>query len=308
LTTMSIFTYHLFQLPLVQALIRTFCPLKIKNANGLIHSEIMSVMELGAPILSVSRFFSKTFVFFAQWETEEHFNVFQEKLGIVRNADQAGLFHSFDSLGLKEHDHKKVSEQIIEFYLHTSQFKINLDIKWNPFFRIFGYFINKLFSQRLNQLNIPIVCAAEEITSEIIFLNNLTTGEVVHTIWLRKMVSTGKIVYCGFYTTCQLPSGQTCIKAVFPLPRGSATVILEPSIGADREFVLNARGKKFGEAGFYFLLRNNKNELWSRHIPSFTDKLLLYEEENYLKAVQSLKLWNMSVARLEYEIQRKMQN
>jgi hypothetical protein len=73
---MSIFTYHLFQLPLVQALIRTFCPLKIKNANGLIHSEIMSVMELGAPILSVSRFFSKTFVFFAQWETEEHFNVF----------------------------------------------------------------------------------------------------------------------------------------------------------------------------------------------------------------------------------------
>jgi hypothetical protein len=151
------------------------------------------------------------------------------------------------------------------------------------------------------------VCAAEEITNEIIFLNNLSTGEVVHTIWLRKIVSTGKIVYCGFYTTCQLPSGQTCVKAVFPLPRGSATVILEPSVGANREFVLNSCGKKFGEAGFYFLLRNNKNELWSRYIPSFTDKLLFYEEENYLKAVQSLKLWNMSVARLEYEIQRKMQ-
>jgi len=100
------------------------------------------------------------------------------------------------------------------------------------FFKIFGIIVNRLFSQRINQLNIPTkeIKKSEVLTSEIIKLYNKKTQEIKYTIWLRKIQSTGVIIYSGVYGICKLPSGTTCIKAVFPLPKGNATVILKPKI------------------------------------------------------------------------------
>ncbi|MEC5395472.1 hypothetical protein [Bergeyella sp. RCAD1439] len=68
---MSLFSYHLVRLPFFKALKALIWPIKTKNIKGLIHSETLSVMVLGSPILSFSRFFSKEIVIFAQWENEE---------------------------------------------------------------------------------------------------------------------------------------------------------------------------------------------------------------------------------------------
>src|SRR5690606_35660293 len=100
----------------------------------------------------------------------------------------------------------------------------------------------------------------------------------------------------------KLPSNQTCIKAIFPLPKGNATVIMKLSVGTNGELILDSSGKKFGNAGFYFLLNDSKNEYWAKFVRSFTDQLIIQEKQDYLIATQTLKLWNLKVSELNYKI------
>lgn len=228
----------------------------------------------------------------------------KEDLTIIRNSHSKGLLNSISSLNLQENEIRNLSKNVIDFYEKTSEYKLKLNVKWNPIFKIFGYIVNRLFSQRINQLNIPIdnIQSSENLTSEIIELVAKNTNEVRYTIWLRKFQSTDKVIYSGIYTTCVLPSEIACVKAIFPLPKGNATVILKPSIGEKNELILDSSGKKFGDAGFYFLLNDANGNYWSKYIKSFTDKLIVSYESEKLKAKQTLKLWNIRVATFEYEM------
>lgn len=230
----------------------------------------------------------------------------KENLTIIRNSHSKGLLDSVSSLNLSENEIKNLSKKVIDFYEKTSEYKLQLNVKWNPIFKIFGYIVNRLFSQRINQLNIPTnnIQSSEDLTSEIIELAAKNTDEVKYTIWLRKFQSTGEVIYSGIYTTCTLPSKITCVKAIFPLPKGNATVILKPSVGEKNELILDSSGNKFGDAGFYFLLNDSKGNCWSKYIKSFTDKLTVSDENEKLKAKQTLKLWNLKVSTFEYEMKK----
>ncbi len=230
----------------------------------------------------------------------------KEELKIIRNMDSKGLLHSISTLDLAEDDLNRLSKNIIDFYEKTTDFKLGFSVKWNPFFKILGYIVNRLFSRRINQLNIPTgnIKENENLTSEIIELSSQKNGEIKYRIWLRKFESTGKIIYSGIYSICNLPNGTTCIKAVFPLPKGNATVILKPAVGINDELILDSSGKKFGDAGFYFLLNDAKGNYWSQYIKSFTDKLIVSEEQGNLIAIQTLKLWNLTVANFKYLIEK----
>lgn len=75
---MSIFSYHLIELPFFSAM-KGICSNPIsRNVHGLIHSEYMTVMTLGAPILSKNRFLFKQVSVFAQWENEKALDDFLE--------------------------------------------------------------------------------------------------------------------------------------------------------------------------------------------------------------------------------------
>jgi hypothetical protein len=228
----------------------------------------------------------------------------KENLAVIRNTTSKGLLQSISKLNLTEIDIKNLSLKVIDFYEKTADYDLKLNVNWNPFFKVFGYLVNRLFSKRINQLNIPIenIKESESILSEIIQLFSNENHELKYTIWLRKFKSTGKVIYSGIYTTCTLPSSKTCIKAIFPLPKGNATVILKPSVGYKNELILDSSGVKFGDAGFYFLLNDTKGNYWSQYIKSFTDKLIVIEESDNLVARQTLKLWNIKVANFEYRM------
>jgi hypothetical protein len=153
-------------------------------------------------------------------------------------------------------------------------------------------------------LNIPITntSVSEDLSSEIIQLINPVTNICQYTIWLRKFASTGKVVYSGIYGTCTLPSGLTCIKAVFPLPMGNATVILKPWVGQHNKLILESSGEKFGDARFYFLLKDSQGNNWAQYLSSFSDSLVVRETGEGIAASQTLQLWNLTVARFSYEI------
>jgi hypothetical protein len=230
----------------------------------------------------------------------------KENLEIIRNRPSKGLLSSILSLNLKNDEMSTLSPNVINFYEKTSNYNLELDIKWNPIFKFFGFLVNRLFSQRINQLNIPLNNNHhEKLSSEIIELLDKNTDEVKYTLWLRKFVKTGQVIYSGIYGTCQLPNNQTCIKAVFPLPKGNATVIMKPSVGKNNELILDSSGKKFGDAGFYFLLNDSKNNFWAQFIATFKDKLVIREENNHLIATQTLRLWKLKVSEFNYNISLK---
>lgn len=221
-----------------------------------------------------------------------------------------GLLDSIENLGLTEIEINRLSQDVIDFYQNTSNYDLILRVKWNPFFKIFGTLLKSIFSKRIEQLNVPIenLEDASDLTNEIIKLVDSKTNEVKRTIWLRTFKSTGQVVYSGVYETCSLPNKKICIKAIFPLPNGNATVILIPSIGKNGELILDSSGNRIGDSGFYFLLRDSKGQLWSKFIKSFKDQLIVKSINDRLSAIQTLTLWNLKVLEFQYEIKKITNN
>ena len=227
-----------------------------------------------------------------------------ESLVIDSHRKNKGLLDSILNLGLPETELKRLSPNVIDFYESTSSYDLHLKAKWNPFFKIFGIVVKSVFSKRIEQLNVPIENLEDSsgLTNEIIKLIDKKTNEAKRTIWLRTFKSTGQVVYSGVYETCTLPNKQICIKAIFPLPNGNATVILTPSVGKNGELILDSSGQRIGDSGFYFLLRDSKGQLWSKFIRSFKDKLVVKSINDRISATQTLTFWNLKVLEFEYEI------
>ena len=219
-----------------------------------------------------------------------------------------GLLQSISQLNLPAQELNKLSKDVIDFYENTSNYDFDLNVKWNPVFKMFGGLLKILFSNRIQQLNIPMGADkdSEVLQSEIIHLIDEKTKLVKRTIWLRTFKKSGQVVYSGVYEPCTLPNGTSCIKAIFPLPNGSATVILNPTVGTNGELILNSSGKKIGDSGFYFLLHDSKGNLWTKFIKSFRDKLVVSSENEKITAIQTLTLWNLRVLQFTYNIKKSI--
>tara|TARA_R110002049_G_scaffold118436_2_gene272369 strand:- start:788 stop:1261 length:474 start_codon:yes stop_codon:yes gene_type:complete len=149
---------------------------------------------------------------------------------------------------------------------------------------------------------------AKGMNSDIIQLIDKKTKKVKRTIWLRTFKETKQVVYSGVYETCTIPNGTTCIKAMFPLPNGNATVILQPSVGNNGELILKSAGRKIGDSGFYFLLKDKNGILWTNYIKSFKDNLTVSFNDGKIKANQKLTFYGLKVLNFEYEIKKTTYN
>ncbi|GGZ13114.1 hypothetical protein GCM10007049_01100 [Echinicola pacifica] len=227
-----------------------------------------------------------------------------ENLIIDKGRSKYGLIHSISDLNLPPKELNRLPKEVIDFYENTSNYSLAFNVHWDPFFRIGGLIIQKLFSIRLRQLNLPIknTSTYERLKSEIITLVNPASGKIERTIWLRNLAFNNQIIYSGIYEICSLPSGETCIKAIFPLPNGNATVILKPRVGEKGDLILDSSGQKFGDGGFYFLLKDAQNILWTKYLSSFKDKLSLNFEKDSIQAEQELKLWGRRMLVINYHI------
>lgn len=232
-------------------------------------------------------------------------NQLAEKENLVIDKQQSnGLIPEVKKLIEDDGDFERLSNQVVDFYQQTSTYSLGLKVHWNPFFKIFGWLVNRMFSNRINQLNIPLKnnTGDEIIESEIINLLDSHSGEIKYTFWLRSLRNSNTVIYTGIYGLCELPNGDKCVKAIFPLPNGSATVILKPAVIDTGGLILDASGKQFGDAGFYFLMKDTKGQCWSRYIPSFKDTLHIYCQDENLIANQIMKIWGVKILEFNYKI------
>lgn len=224
----------------------------------------------------------------------------ENRLDIRRNAPGAGLLDSLDEWG-------SVRPQVAAFYQRTSEFELETKGIWKPVFGSLGRLVAKLFSRRIQQLNLPHAKPGQPVafTSDIIQLVN---GEQlpVYTIWHRSLKETGEVVFYGVYTRCRLPSGELAVKAIFPLPRGNATVVFRATVDAQGNLDLLSAGQDYGEPGFYFLVEDSSGCLWKHYLPSFRENIRVFEDDHgVLQAAHSMSLWSRQVYHLNYRITEK---
>ena len=228
-----------------------------------------------------------------------------ENLVIKKNEPGCGLLEWIGVLNLSAADVAALRPEIVDFYEHTLDYQLEVWSQWCPFFRPFAGIIARLYSRHLQQLNLPLdpLDTAFGIRSQIYKLADPQSNVTKYTVWYRHLKSNGHVIYSGIYAHCTIPDGRTCVKVVFPLPRGNATVIMSVAVGPNGALKLISKGTRFGDPGFYFLLQDAKGRHWTKHIPSFHESITVYvDEESILRADHILNLWGTKALHLHYKM------
>lgn len=223
------------------------------------------------------------------------------------NQNGVGLVEDFKILGSEVFDPNTITPEIVDFYENTSHYDLDVWSQWCGIFKPFGWLLNVIFSRRLQQMNMPIspMDTSKGMTSQVV---PLTGGDGRHlgTGWLRKLISTGEIIYVGVYSHCMPTKFKgECIKVIFPLPNGSATVVMKPEARPDGSLMLASIGSGFGDAGFYLIVRKKGPKAWIKYVKSLKETIHVYIDNGELRADHILKLFGATFLRLHYRMRKR---
>jgi len=142
--------------------------------------------------------------------------------------------------------------------------------------------------------------------SRVLQLTSRITGEVVYTAWIRRNRASGETVYVAAYSITRVPGhAGPCVKVVFPLPNGNASVFLKPTVLQDGALLLRSEGRRFGDPGFYFAVQAGESAMWVRYVRSFRESIRVFvEAQSELRTDHAFVIWNQTFMRLHYHLRR----
>ena len=168
-----------------------------------------------------------------------------------------GLLRQVDDL-LASDESGQVRPAVANFYEKTTDWGMDVDVRWSPIAWPFGWIISRLFARRLRQLSLPLFSddTAEGMESQV---SNVIDdeGNQLGAAWLRTLRSNRQTVYSGWYGPILLPGGIRSLRVVFPLPNGSLMVFLTATVGNEGALVLRSPLGEFGEAGAYLIVNDD---------------------------------------------------
>ena len=183
-----------------------------------------------------------------------------------------------------------------------------MSAQWCLLFQPGGWLLSKLFSKRLQQLNIPLTStkADQKITNNVQhwLSEDSTSPELV--LWLRSFQTTGVVAYSESYSTCYLENTKSmCIKVVFPLPNGRAVVIYQPEVTENGGLKLISSGKEFGDPAFYFVVESTQKH-HVKYVRSFQESITVPPISNgEILAEHHVNLWGIDFLRMLYHMKAK---
>lgn len=217
-----------------------------------------------------------------------------------------GLMQDFSRLAGDRIDPEAVSPAVRDFYERTSEYELDAWSEWHGLYKPFGAALAVLFSRRLQQLNIPLspLDSSKGMSSEVLQMWDRRAGQLVQTAWVRELRATGNILYAGSYSVCGVPGHPSpCVKVVFPLPNGSAIVLMKPESHADGSLSLTSSGDGFGDPGFYFVVHGEGSTIWARYVRTMRERITVYPaERGTARADHVLYFWGKEFLRLHYRM------
>jgi hypothetical protein len=232
----------------------------------------------------------------------------REGLTVVADGPPRGLVQNFRDLAGPACDPPQVNGRVAEFYEQTSQYDFDVWSEWRGGFRPFGNALAAIFSRRLQQLNVPLspLDTSQGISTSVVQLVD-DAGAVKQTAWVREIVASKRTLYAGSYSLCRVPGFDgPCVKVAFPLPNGSANVIMRPESSPDGSFTVRSSGKYFGDPGFYFFVEAGSDRGWARYLKTLEEDIRVYvDSRGQLRADHNLRIWGRTFLRLHYRMRRK---
>jgi hypothetical protein len=221
--------------------------------------------------------------------------------------EAGGLVESFASLACDSFDPSRLSPAIVDFYERTTEWRLDAWSQWSAVALPVGWMLSTVFAKRLQQLALPLrsLEVSQGMESRVVSLRDADDRQL-GAAWLRKLRSTGQIVYSGWYGVAQLPgTAGPSVKVVFPLPNGSITIFLRPSTDSTGALVLTSPIGRFGDDGAYLIVRADAANAAVRRVPLAERFRVYVDDEGTLRTDHALSLWSIPALRFHYRLERK---
>jgi hypothetical protein len=229
----------------------------------------------------------------------------------LRREGERGLLDDFTALAAGDFPPQQVHQSVVEFYTRTSEFDLDAWAEWCGVFQPFGWLLSRLFSRRLQQLNVPLtgLDTSRGVTSDVVHLVDPETRTVHHTAWIRELLGSGDVLYAGDYSLADIPGRKgRCVRVVFPLPNGNAMVLMRPEVHPDGSLSVISAGNAFGDPGFYFTARDRSGRVWARYLRALKESIRVFPSANgFVRADHVLTLWGATFLRLHYRLSLRRQ-
>ena len=231
-----------------------------------------------------------------------------EGLSVERNASSGGLLSDFSSLAHPGFDPDKVQREVRRFYEETARYRMDVWASSRFPANLALWLLVTTISRKVNQLNFPlrVLDTAKGMDSEIVLLR-AADGSLRYAGWYRKLSESQRVIYTGFYMTTTVPrTGHRCVKVVFPMPNGNATVILRPGVTDQGDFSLSSAGDGCGDAGFYRVQEVARGRFTVWQIRSLKEHFRVYvDDKGVLRCDHNIRFLGLPVLSLHYRIEEK---
>lgn len=167
-------------------------------------------------------------------------------------------------------DAAKLRPEVRDFYEQTSRWRLQVWAQWCSAAWPFGWLLSTVFARRLEQLSLPLrpLDVAHGMTSDVRTVVG-PDGDVLGTLWHRRLRSTGDTVFSGWYGVETAPgASRPSVRVVFPLPNGRLVVLLRPDVTADGDLLLTSTPGRWGDDGAYLVVQpDRRHRGGARRIP-----------------------------------------
>jgi hypothetical protein len=223
----------------------------------------------------------------------------------IRAPKDAGLISDFNTLRGPSFDPHTIRPEIRDFYEHAASYHLDVWTEVSLTGRFFLWLLVEFISRRMDQLNLPISSleVSKGMSSEVIQLYDPNSGTVQATGWLRRLKSSGNVIYAGIYSVVQVPGEENpCVKVTFPC-RGSANVYLRPVAHPDGSFGLDSSGSGFGRSGFYRIVDAGPSDWRVRNFTTLHELFHVYvDHEGVLRVDHTVSFVGLTIIRLHYKM------
>jgi hypothetical protein len=149
---------------------------------------------------------------------------------VDRDAADAGLIADLTVLDGPDFSAASLHPLVREFYEHSARFRLEAWSQWSPFFAPGGMVVTQVFGRRIQQLALPVrpLDLARGMDSQVVPVMD-ATGHQRWAGWIRRLRSTGDVVFSGAYGHALLPGARSrSVHVAFPLEQGNVQVFLRP--------------------------------------------------------------------------------
>ena len=217
----------------------------------------------------------------------------------------AGLIPDFHALRGPSFDPAAIHPDIRHFYEHAAQYHLDVWTEVSLTGRFFLWLLVEFISRRMDQLNFPISSleVARGMSSQIVQLIDPQTGAIKYTGWLRRLKSSGHVIYAGLYSTVRVPGEKNpCVKVTFPC-RGTANVYLAPLQHGDGSFGLDSSGSAFGRSGFYRIVAGGPDHRRVRYVKTLHELFHVFvDHEGILRTDHKISFLGITIIQLHYKM------